>query len=416
MRYSMGVGCAWVLVAISMAGCSNDGESAQTAWCPVANPPTGLSWDLQAASFPESLTGTVVGGIYRTADGGWTWTSQEAPSQVENFQDVAFADVNTGTIVGPGGTILKTTDGGDTWTEQDSGTEAALHGVSFFDSDQGMAVGAEGTILRTSDGGLTWVAQDSGTDVLLRGVWITDPSSATVVGDSGTILRTTDGGENWMAQESGTELDLHAVSFASSTTGVAVGAGVTMLRTTDGGATWAVQDVATRAPLYDVWFADESVGTAVGAGATILRTTDAGATWSPEETDAYYFYWETGMEPVQLGATFHGVSMADADHGVAVGEFGHVVRRMSVQDNFGVCDAFCAKYDECYPKEIAPCDISCRCELRYSNVIDPDCESADADLLRCVSRLTCEQIDALFDPDTEAPCAAEIDQVNATCG
>lgn len=413
MRCSIGFGCAWVLAASAVAGCASDGsnEPAQYAWCSIDDP----GRNHHAVSFPEPLTGTFVGDIYRTTDGGYTWTPQGS-SENQRYNDVVFTDVNTGTIVGPEGIILRTTDGGATWVAQDGGTDAVLDGVSFADADNGMVVGDEGTILHTSDGGATWTAQQSGTDVLLRGVWMSDSSIATAVGDSGTILRTTDGGAIWMAQESGTELDLHAVSFASSTTGIAVGSGGTMLRTSDGGDTWVVQDVGTRVALYDVWFADENVGTAVGADATILRTTDAGATWAPEATDGYYWHWEMGMEEsIQLGATFRGVSMPDADNGFAVGEPFYVMRRMSVQDNFGVCDAWCDKNAGCYSDDVVGCDVECRCNLRYHNLISPECERAVVESMRCFTALTCEQIEAYFDDPENHPCTPYEEQIDAAC-
>lgn len=414
MRYRVGAAVLLVSLVAALPGCTEEASEETYAWCEVYPPTFGGS--LVAVSFPEPLVGTVVGGIYRTTNGGVSWTDQEGPDGYRIYSDVMFTDVSTGTIVGRTGTILRTTNGGDTWTAQDSGTEATLNGVSFADSSTGTAVGSDGTIVHTTDGGDTWVLQESGTDAALLGVWSSDANTATVVGGLGTILRTADGGATWVAQEGGGELGLTAVSFGSSTTGVVVSWEGVVLRTTDGGATWTEVDNYSPVPLHDVWFADPNVGTIVGASGTILRTTDGGATWAYELSDAaYWYYGTTGSEPVRAGETFNGVSMADTDNGVAAGGSWSVVRRMTVPDNYGVCDPLCAKGEECYPGENAGCDVDCLCNLRYHYNIRPECEQAVVESARCFMALTCEQIDAWWDDPNNHPCTAAERQIDIAC-
>jgi hypothetical protein len=73
---------------------------------------------------------------------------------------VSFTDANTGTAVGPPGTILRTTNGGSSWISQSSGTTNALFCVSFTDANTGTAVGPWGTIVRTNTGGVSAVKED----------------------------------------------------------------------------------------------------------------------------------------------------------------------------------------------------------------------------------------------------------------
>lgn len=411
-----GFGVLTVVVA-GFVGCTSEGDVGpeSVAWCTIDQPDPAAGY--AAVSFPDAEVGTVVGGIYRTTDGGRTWTAEEGPLGDMRYTDVVFTDVNTGTIVGGGGRILRTTDGGENWVEQPSGTEATLRGVSFADADNGIVVGTEGTILHTSNGGATWVAQESGVAGALHGVWMSDTATATAVGASGTILRTTDGGNTWEPQTSGTAASLEAVSFASTATGVAVGADGLILRTTDGGQAWARLDGYGTEPLNDIWFADADVGTIVGGGGTFLRTTDAGATWGREPTDASFLRFETlDSEPMRIFMTFLGVSMPDAENGVAVGlEFGTVVQRATVRDGFGVCDPWCAKNAECYPDDAVGCDASCLCDLRYHRFISPACEEALAAAVACLSTLACEQIEAFFEAPDDHPCTAAEERYNEVC-
>ena len=407
------------MVAAGLVACSDESAGPETyAWCEIDAPDN--RGEFAAVSFPDPAIGTVVGDIYRTTDSGRTWSTQESPLGDGLYSDVVFTDENTGTIVGDEGTILRTTDGGETWVAQDGGTDATLRGVSFADASNGMVAGDEGTILHTTDGGASWAAQDSGSDSALFGVWLSDTetATATAVGAGGTILRTSDGGATWEPQDSGTQAPLRAVSFASTDTGVAVGGDGLILRTTDGGGTWVALDGFGTEPLNDVWFADANVGTIVGNAGTILRTTDAGATWVHEPTNASYLHWETlDSDPVRIFKTFYGVSMSDADNGVAVGgaPFSTVVLRAAVQDKFGACDPWCAKTEECFPDDVDGCDISCLCDLRYAYLISSACERAVADIQICLSTLTCEQIDAWFD-DPESPlCMAATQRLEEVC-
>ena len=61
--------------------------------------------------------------------------------------------MNTGYVVGDGGTIIKTLDGGVTWNLLQSGTTYELNSVSFPNSTTGYTAGDLGTILKTTNGG-----------------------------------------------------------------------------------------------------------------------------------------------------------------------------------------------------------------------------------------------------------------------
>ena len=57
--------------------------------------------------------------------------------------------------------VFRTTDGGETWTSVLSPTRAGfLNAVNFIDGNRGTAVGANGLILRTTTGGTTWIEED----------------------------------------------------------------------------------------------------------------------------------------------------------------------------------------------------------------------------------------------------------------
>ena len=205
-----------------------------------------------------------VGRVFRTTDGGLTWTRIEIDS-LPGLRDLCFVDARNGWVVGDSGTILRTWDNGVSWVRQNSGTIASLSGVSFADINTGIVVGTGGTgetrILRTTDGGETWSPKPAPNtaDLVIYGVSLHGPRIATLVGYEGRcgggrgchgccwypaciVYRTTNGGETWdTTMDAGSHGQLNDVCFTDANTGIAVGTGGLILRTTTGGLTW-VQD------------------------------------------------------------------------------------------------------------------------------------------------------------------------------
>ena len=157
------------------------------------------------------LVGGEGGWIYRTLNGGQTWTRVKMPGGWVYLQDIVFIDNNRGWAVGWGGTILHSTDGGVSWQRQDADASGILEGVYFINEQKGWVVGHEGVILHTEDGGENWEVQSNGTDASLMGVGFANEMVGWAVGNQGTILITRDGGQSWSAEESGVETVLQRV-------------------------------------------------------------------------------------------------------------------------------------------------------------------------------------------------------------
>ncbi len=178
----------------------------------------GTSWTLMRSTgavapfrihFADKLNGftlpTNYDSLYKTTDGGLTWTSVSKPSSTN--QGLYFTDANKGFVFGT--SLYSTSNGGATWTlinlNMDAG--AYLTRVRFFNSNTGYAVGYYGNlpnnglcayIFKTTDGGATWTRQicpSIGGD-MLRDVYFIDANNGFASGE-GMILQTTDGGTNW---------------------------------------------------------------------------------------------------------------------------------------------------------------------------------------------------------------------------
>ena len=184
-----------------------------------------LGYDsLLSAYFINGQKGFVAGkdgSFFKTIDAGNTWETVSSTIDLShiNFNCIRFINNTIGYLVGSAGSIYKTTDGGNTWDSLNSGTTANLVSVHFFNNDTGIVAG-NGLILRTFDGGNTWLqlpVSISPNDMFFTG------STGYIVGFNGKILKTTDGGNTWNFINSETKNNLEGVWFLDSLTGVVFG-------------------------------------------------------------------------------------------------------------------------------------------------------------------------------------------------
>jgi photosystem II stability/assembly factor-like uncharacterized protein len=112
---------------------------------------------LLLTAFPTNpATGTIY--VYRSTDGGTTWAyASTAPNQT---QDVAFVSATRWLQISSPGDSKETTDGGASWhayTTTYSQAAPVSPSVVFGDAQVGYAT-VRGAIQRTIDGGATWTA------------------------------------------------------------------------------------------------------------------------------------------------------------------------------------------------------------------------------------------------------------------
>ena len=162
--------------------------------------------------------------IYRTTDGGNSWTSQ-TNQLAKNPQSVAFSNESKGIVVSDGLKAIYTTDGGITWNQSQfvnipSGLESAnLRKVIFINENDALAVGNQ-IILKSRDGGATFEYITTDTQVFLYSVAFRN-DTAYVVGKNnnvnGEIWRSVDQGESWVNIIDTTVINSSTSSFLYST-------------------------------------------------------------------------------------------------------------------------------------------------------------------------------------------------------
>jgi hypothetical protein len=279
------------------------------------------------------------GGLYKSVDGGATWTTIDAGLPTRTQFGVTFADIGlvralaldprscsvgpppgptgpvcsaasgplttlfataTGFFAGPGAfthRIVRSTDGGATWAARDTGLPA---GISTPDSDQRVTP-------------VPIVLDPSNSNVLYVGTFLSygsslDPAPPPTIANG--VFKSTDGGATWALSSTGLPLfpgstqthgDVLALGISTRNPQVLWAAVAftqldrnltSLYRSTDGGATWAesragippgldIRAITVNTPTDPtlpeaVYVA--GAGTAANPGA-VYRSTDGGATW-----------------------------------------------------------------------------------------------------------------------------------------
>ena len=237
-----------------------------TTWTPgtinVGNPLSLVS-DLTAVSATTAwvsatpTAGGPGGGVWKTTDGGSTWSKQTtaAYSSAGSFANVVhFWDANNGVTMGdPTGTLMEiyvTSNGGTTWTQltgasvppTQSGEYGYVHNRAVA-GDNIWAGTNKGRIFKSSDKGLTWTVvstpiTDFGGTASSGTIALKDANTGWILDNNGVVRGTTNGGTTWTTLA--TIAQSNGIVYVPGTTNtlVAVGNGDGSNISYNGGTTW----------------------------------------------------------------------------------------------------------------------------------------------------------------------------------
>jgi len=224
-----------------------------------------------------------LGGVWKTSDGGATWTNQllltTAGQSWTNY--VHFFDANNGVAGGDPESgefeVYTTSNGGTTWTRVPAANipnplpnEYGYNGGYYAVGNNMFFYTGKGRIYKSTDKGLNWTAlatntiiSDFGSDTINGNIAWSDANTGMIFrktfSSAGvpltlTLHRTTDGGANW------TSVTFTGISAANSIDHVTYVPGTTILvatspaggswKSTNNGTTWTALD--TVVPHFDV--------------------------------------------------------------------------------------------------------------------------------------------------------------------
>ena len=213
-------------------------------WIPIVINPklwyfnNNESWEnFNNIEFWDDNNGVIVSypwAIYFTTDAGATW-NQGGLGIKHTIEDVCYADSNTLYMASGDEVIYKSSNGGFSWTEVYSGIPQTFFlGVDFYNLNYGMVCGENGKVLVTTDGGTGWTESNTGGNGLIQGVHILDMGKAYVVGTTEQVYKTTDYGITWISDFNVVDtVAFYKIKFNENNTGLICGSQGKFLINTD---------------------------------------------------------------------------------------------------------------------------------------------------------------------------------------
>jgi len=242
-------------------------------------------FNINNLDFLTSLRGyaTRADGIFKTVDGGVSWTKIYSVTGTPNVTCTKFIDTATGYAFRQEDGMLKTTNGGVTWTPSNPIVDG-INDIFVVNANTAYAVGEDGAAWKTTDGGASWnwVGPNGRVDAMtLNSQYFFNDTTGIATGDRGRLVKTTNGGSSW-TQYSPTYIDVTGVSFPNNnTTGYAT-TWNNLYKTVDTGNTWQALSLTSGAGRFTgcrFWSKDTGIITADNP-ARVFKTKDGGQTWA----------------------------------------------------------------------------------------------------------------------------------------
>jgi hypothetical protein len=323
-------GVGYALTGSELALASDAGSSWRTA-----TPPGLAAADVRAVSFLDPANGLVVGlsgterqafVLWRTTDGGVTWTSSALPMPANvdaaapisvAVPDASHAFVSLSLQQGLGlpgpGVLLASSDGGRTWSRRILPRSGE---IEFVTASRGWLAGVDGGVYATRDGGRTWRTVTFSAPPGFRSPaplaelpTFSDPTHAVLsvtfrrgAHTALSFLISSNGGTTWQTATVIAGSGTAATAVVDATNWIALpDGGRRVVRVTNGKPvrTAATSGLPLASPGFElegVSFASTSTGWATvstcahGAGLhctrgeSLYRTVDGGVTWAPLTT------------------------------------------------------------------------------------------------------------------------------------
>jgi len=308
-----------------------------TAW--QKTPTTGLPSFPGAGTLAVDPTDSLIvyagmanGGLYKTTNGGTTWSSVTLPVSSGVVFSIVFDPLTPSTVyLGSGNGVFKSTDSGSSWTSLNNFGIPGTPNVRAIAIDPTntsiMYAGTFGSgFFKTTNGGTSWTAMNTGMSgsfaTYVNAVAI-DPLTPTTIyvghgysGTGGAIDKSTNGGSNWSPVNTGVpnfEVRALIVDRLVPSTVYAATTGGGVIKTINGGGTWAVANSG-------LWKANVFALATDPANSSVLYAAGAG---SQIETEAFVSVLTPAGSSL-LFSTYLGGSNSDYGYGIALDSLGHV--------------------------------------------------------------------------------------------
>jgi hypothetical protein len=284
----------------------------------------------------SSATGHNIVGLYRTTNGGTTWTNMNSTNftggQAWYDNVVAVSPVDNNLVIAAGLDVYRTTNGGGNLSQvafwwagyggviPNGGDEgpsdyvhADQHAVTFEPGNpQTVYIGCDGGVFKSTDGGQTWDGKNGGLQTTQFYAGFADaPTFPLALGglqDNGTLLYT--GGPSW-DKTFGGDGGWCAIDPTDEQTMYEEYVYLNMHKTTDGGVSWnEIHSLSSGSANFIAPFvlAESAPNVIYGGMLAVEKTTNGGNSWFYPDGDSNW----NGTQVATIG-----VSPTDADRVIA---------------------------------------------------------------------------------------------------
>lgn len=253
-----------------------------------------------------AYAGSPLGTIYKTADGGASWTSVSSGLFPGNapIRDIAIDPSSPSTLyaathsaaVFPSLGVQKSTNGGQTWTDAganglgtknvyavaiDRNNPSVIYAGGLFDN-------SDRPLFKSTNGGASWVPISSGVPALSVDAIGVDPTNGNTlfIGQATGLRKSTNGGTSWGSGGSGLGFSIAPqviVYEPGSSTNIWVASLSDIYRSTDGGSTWTAAKIANKR-VRGLAVSSDRVVIAGTEDSGLYRRTSADSTWTPSNS------------------------------------------------------------------------------------------------------------------------------------
>jgi photosystem II stability/assembly factor-like uncharacterized protein len=192
--------------------------------------------------------GTDIGFVFKTTDGGATWTSSKTPAR-GRATSLAIDFVNSSNVyAGTSAGVFKSTDGGASWPKQSSLNATYVVMDPLSPNILYASAGNTNNIWKTTDGGASWPVLPTGELRLSPNAWAISPTDPQIIYAPGHIAsipgvevyKSTDGGASWSPTGGGLSGVTDTAVDPLNPNIVYASTFQEMFKSTDGGANWVI--------------------------------------------------------------------------------------------------------------------------------------------------------------------------------
>jgi photosystem II stability/assembly factor-like uncharacterized protein len=150
--------------------------------------------------FKDQNNGFAIGayGLFlSTNDGGTSWDRRQISDDDFHLNAITSLSQNELVIAAEQGHLYRSADGGYSWSELSSPYAGSFFGITAFDECTLLVYGLRGNLYRSSDKGENWQKIETGTEASLMDAIVQKNGSIHIVGLGGNILTSSDQGKNF---------------------------------------------------------------------------------------------------------------------------------------------------------------------------------------------------------------------------